>query len=156
MDRSQFGRPITFLGQGDSFGEGATETMMNDENNDDNDGSEAYRLYQHQQRHRQQHIQQQQQEQQEQQPKRKTTPHGPQVRNASVIATTECHLLVIDVNTYTNLVTSHGYHLSRVLNTCTILATPPMNRLKSQMNELFKLSKKNLFLKQLSGTIVIM
>lgn len=51
-------------------------------------------------------------------------------RNASVVTTTECHLLVIDAVTYNNLVVSHGYHLSRVLNTCTILATPPMNRLK--------------------------
>ena len=70
-----------------------------------------------------------------------------QVRNASVITMTHCRLLMVAEDVYHSLVVSHGYHFTRILNTCKILATPPPNRLKTDIQQLLLLSRKNTFLR---------
>ena len=157
VDRNRFGKTVTHLGPGDSFGEAATEDLHEDEEDGSvTDGSHGMM-----------------------QPVvsdsigrrgggevalgesigsvqtatgRKKKKRHPNRRNASIITLTGCSFLVLEAETYYSLVVSHGFHLARILNTCTILSTPPENRMKSEMQELLKLSKKNAFLRQLPET----
>ena len=157
MNRNRFGKTVTHLGPGDSFGEAATEDLHEEEEDGSvTDGSHGMM-----------------------QPvvsdnigrrgggevalgesigsvqtatKRKKKKRHPNRRNASIITLTGCSFLVLEAETYYSLVVSHGFHLARISNTCTILSTPPENRMKSEMQELLKLSKKNTFLRQLPET----
>lgn len=72
-------------------------------------------------------------------------------RNASVVALSSCSILIIDQKTYLAQVASRGHHIVRVMNSVSILATPPEKRNRSQLHELMQLAKKNAFLRQLDS-----